>query len=104
MHTDPGQASPRFVQAATVAGFAEVLKHSFWANGISLQDVARAASTRLGNSDDPASCGAGDADAASGQPRGDGAPWCVTKAVDEGAHGDATGEQQLGDVATGLAL
>jgi Ca-activated chloride channel family protein len=54
IHTDPGQASPRFVQAATVAGFAEVLKRSFWARGISLQDVARAANTRLADSSDPA--------------------------------------------------
>jgi hypothetical protein len=31
-----------------------VLKHSYWARGVWLQDVARAAGTRLGESADPA--------------------------------------------------
>jgi Ca-activated chloride channel family protein len=54
IRTDPNGLSPRYVQAATVAGFAEVLRHSYWARDISLQDVARAANTRLGTSTDGA--------------------------------------------------
>ncbi len=54
IRTDPNTLSPRYVQAATVAGFADVLRHSYWARDISLQDVARAANTRLGSSSDAA--------------------------------------------------
>jgi Ca-activated chloride channel homolog len=46
-------ASERLRLAATVAQFAEVLKHSFWAREMSLNDVRNAAVTRIGDSSDP---------------------------------------------------
>jgi len=44
--------SPRFRLAATVAEFAEVLKHTFWARGISLSDLQGQARERLGGGED----------------------------------------------------
>ena len=50
---DLSHGSSRIVLAGLVAEFAEVLKHSYWARGITLAQVADAAGARLAESSDP---------------------------------------------------
>lgn len=47
------EVSERLQLAGTVAQFAEVLKHSFWARGISLTDLNGRANAQLGRANDP---------------------------------------------------